>query len=169
MWIEPFKFLVYWIVVSGFSAMTRMCLWCGKEMKDPSLPSLHKECVPPDFGFPVGFESGKTRFAKFIEIKRPMHSPSITVCYVQYVMYVNINNINIVDHSNLKTLWVLGNGVNVHWALNIESPLIFAFTHKSKSTELLHICAVQLQYIILITAWYGSLQTYCQSSPVPAA
>lgn len=32
-------------------------MWGGNK-RNPSLPALHQECVPPDFGFPVGFESG---------------------------------------------------------------------------------------------------------------
>lgn len=62
-------FWVHWNVLSGLcdtqcSAMTWMCLRCGKGIKNSSLPSLHQECIPPDFGFPVGFESGKTKRRK---------------------------------------------------------------------------------------------------------
>lgn len=83
--IELCTFRVHWNVLSDLcdtqcSTMTWMCLWCGKGIKNPSLPSLHQECVPPDFGFPVGFESGKTKRTKFIEFIWPTYSPSATVC-----------------------------------------------------------------------------------------
>lgn len=80
---------VHWNVLSGLcdtqcSATTRMCLWCGKGIKNSCLPSLHQECVPPDFGFPVGFESGKRKRTKLREFIWPVHSPSApcTACQV---------------------------------------------------------------------------------------
>lgn len=107
------KCFVRFVWHTMLSAMTWMCLWCGKGIKNSSLPSLHQECVPPDFGFPVGFESGKTKRRKFREFIWPMNSPSATVC-----QGTQLANIMEVDHGKLKTLWFQENGVNGLWALN---------------------------------------------------
>lgn len=87
--------------------MTWMCLWCGKGIKNSSLPSLHQECVPPDFRFPVGFESGKTKRNKVYRIHMAY---ALTIGYS--MAGTQLANIMEVDHSELKTLWVQGNGVN---------------------------------------------------------
>ena len=77
-----------------------MCLWCGKGIKNYSLPSLHQECVPPDFGFPVRFESGKTK-------KKVYRIHMTYTCIISYSMAdMKRANIMEVDHSKLKTLWV---------------------------------------------------------------
>lgn len=48
-----------------------MCPWCEWGTQNPNLPSLHQECVSPDFRFPVGLESEKTKRTKFMGLIRP--------------------------------------------------------------------------------------------------
>lgn len=74
-----------------------MCLWCGKGIKKAGLPSLHKECVPPDFGFPVWFESGKTKQVYKLHMAYALTISNSTVG-------TKLVRIMEVDHSKNRTL-----------------------------------------------------------------
>lgn len=95
----------------------------GREWRTQVYPRSTRNVSLQTLGFRLGLNLGEKNVHR--NVYRNHMGYALTISYSMSGMQL-VNN---VDHRNLETLWVPGNGVNALWALN-RFPLVFLLLWK---------------------------------------